>query len=167
VLGRIVLLLFAGAAGVFALSGLFVGHDHTRQEEVAARGAEVMPFDLERTTHHFEARPWGGVQTVVADEPDAEQIELVRAHLRDEATRFARGDFDDPMAIHGHEMPGLADLRAGAEAGRVEIGYADVPAGGRLTYRADERVLVTALHAWFDAQLMDHGADAEAGGPEG
>ena len=166
-LGRIVLLLFAGAAGVFALSGLFVGHDHTRQEEVAARGAEVMPFDLERTTHHFEARPWGGVQTVVADEPDAEQIELVRAHLRGEAARFARGDVDDPMAIHGHEMPGLAELRAGAEAGRVEIGYADVPTGGRLTYRADEGVLVTALHAWFDAQLMDHGADAEAGGPEG
>ena len=126
-----------------------------------------MPFDLERTTHHFEARPWGGVQTVVADEPDAEQIELVRAHLREEAARFARGDFDDPMAIHGQEMPGLAELRAGAEAGRVAIGYADVPAGGRLTYRADGRVLVTALHAWFDAQLMDHGAHAEAGGPDG
>jgi len=167
VLGRIVLLLLAGAAGVFALSGLFVGHDHTRQDEVAARGTEVMPFDLERTTHHFETRPWGGVQTLVADEPDAEQIELVRAHLRDEAARFARGDFDDPMAIHGHEMPGLAELRAGAEAGRVEIAYADVPSGGRLTYRADERVLVNALRAWFDAQLMDHGAHAEAGGPEG
>jgi len=167
VLGRIVLLLLAGAAGVFALSGLFVGHDHTRQDEVAARGTEVMPFDLERTTHHFETRPWGGVQTVVADEPDAEQIELVRAHLRVEAARFARGDFDDPMAIHGHEMPGLAELRAGAEAGRVEIAYADVPSGGRLTYRADERVLVNALRAWFDAQLMDHGAHAEAGGPEG
>ena len=166
-LGRIVLLVFAGAAGVFALSGLFVGHDHTRQEEIAARGAEVMPFDLERTTHHFESRPWGGVQTVVADEPDAEQIELVRAHLRGEAARFARGDFDDPMAIHGHAMPGLAELRVGAEAGRVEIGYTDVPTGGRLTYRADEGALVTALHAWFDAQLMDHGADAEAGAPEG
>ena len=166
-LGRIVLLVFAGAAGVFALSGLFAGHDHTRQEEVAARGAEVMPFDLERTTHHFESRPWGGVQTVVADEPDAEQIELVRAHLRGEAARFARGDFDDPMAIHGHAMPGLAELRAAAEAGRVEIGYTDVPTGGRLTYRADEGALVTALHAWFDAQLMDHGADAEAGAPEG
>lgn len=166
-LGRIVLLLFAGAAGVFALSGLFTGHDHTRQDEVAARGAEVMPFDLERTTHHFEARPWGGVQTVVADDLDAEQIEFVRAHLRDEAARFARGDFDDPMAIHGHEPPGLAELRAGAEAERVDIRYADVPTGGRLTYRADERVLVTALHAWFDAQLMDHEAHAEAGGPEG
>ena len=161
------LLFCPGAGGLFALSGLFVGHDHTRQEEIAARGAEVMPFDLERTTHHFKARPWGGVQTVVADEPDAEQIELVRAHLRGEAARFARGDFDDPMAIHGHAMPGLAELRAGAEAGRVEIGYTDVPTGGRLTYRADEGALVTALHAWFDAQLMDHGADAEAGAPEG
>ena len=163
-LGRAVLLLVAGALGAFALSGLFVHHDHapTRQEQVAARGAGVMPFDLDRTTHRFEATSWGGVQTVVADEPDTEQVRLVRAHLREEAARFARGDFEDPMAIHGLEMPGLAELRAGAAAGRVEIGYAETPAGARLTYRTGERALLTALHAWFDAQLMDHGSHAEA-----
>jgi hypothetical protein len=161
VIGRIVLLLLAGALGVFALSGLF-GHGHSRQEEVAARGAEVMPFDLDRTTHRFDPRASGGVQTVVADEPDAEQVELVRSHLRDEAERFARGDFDDPMAIHGMEMPGLAELRAGAASGRVTIDYEDVPTGGRLTYHAGERTLVAALHAWFQAQVSDHGGHAEA-----
>lgn len=31
-----------------------------RQAEVAARGAEVMPFDLDRTRHHFEDLPDGG-----------------------------------------------------------------------------------------------------------
>jgi len=162
VIGRVVLLGVAGALGVFALSGLFAGHDHTRQEEVAARGAEVMPFDLDRTTHRFETRSWGGVQTVVADEPDAEQIDLVRAHLQEEAERFSRGDFDDPMAIHGMEMPGLAKLRAAAAEGRVEIGYAEVPTGASLTYRTGERGLADALHAWFQAQVTDHGSHAEA-----
>ena len=31
-----------------------------RQAEVAARGAEVMPFDLDRTEHVFEKQPGGG-----------------------------------------------------------------------------------------------------------
>ena len=158
-IGRVVLLVLAVGLGLFALSGLVV-HDHSRQQEVAARGAEVMPFDLDRTTHRFEAQPWGGVQTVVADEPDAEQVALVRAHLREEAGRFSRGDFDDPMAIHGMEMPGLTELRTGAD--RFEIGYADVPTGARLTYRTAEPELVRALHAWFDAQVSDHGSHAEA-----
>ena len=161
-IARVVLLGVAGLLGLFALSGLVTGHDHDRQAEVAERGAEVMPFDLDRTTHRFESRPWGGVQTVVADGPDAEQIRLVRTHLQEEAERFSRGDFDDPMAIHGMEMPGLAELRSGAAAGRVEIAYAEVPTGARLTYRADERALVTALHAWFQAQVTDHGSHAEA-----
>jgi len=161
-IGRVVLLGLAGLLGLFALSGLVTGHDHGRQAEVAERGAEVMPFDLDRTTHRFEARPWGGVQTVVADEPDADQVRLVRAHLQEEAERFSRGDFDDPMATHGMEMPGLAELRAGVAEGRVEIGYSEVPTGGRLTYRAGERELVVALHAWFQAQVTDHGSHAEA-----
>ena len=161
-IGRLLLLVLAVGLGAFALSGFFTGHDHDRQAEVAERGAEVMPFDLDRTTHRFESRAWGGVQTVVADEPDAEQVRLVRAHLLEEAERFSRGDFDDPMAIHGMEMPGLTELRAGAADGRVEIAYAQVPTGARLTYRTDERALVTALHAWFQAQVLDHGSHAEA-----
>jgi hypothetical protein len=36
------------------------------QAKVAARGAEVMPFDLDRTTHVFTKLPDGGVQTVTA-----------------------------------------------------------------------------------------------------
>ncbi len=121
-----------------------------------------MPFDLERTTHVFATRSGGGIQTVVADESDdSEQVGLVRAHLGEEAEKFRRGELDDPGRIHGMEMPGLAELEAGA--GRIEIVYADVPAGGQIRYRTDDPALVSALHAWFDTQLSDHGADAETG----
>lgn len=133
-----------------------------RRAEVARRGAAVMPFALQRTTHVFAKRSGGGVQTVVADDPDdSEQVALVRAHLGAEAEKFRRGELDDPGRIHGMEMPGMAELEAGA--GRIEIVYADIPAGGQIRYRTNDRSLVSALHAWFDAQVSDHGADAEPG----
>lgn len=133
-----------------------------RLAEVADRGRSVMPFDLERTTHRFARTDTGGVQTVVSDEPaDAAQIDLVRGHLREEAGRFAAGDFTDPGRIHGHDMPGLAALRDGAD--RIGIEYADTADGGRITYTTSEPVLVEALHAWFDAQVGDHGSHATPG----
>lgn len=134
----------------------------TRQAEVADRGAEVMPFDLDRTTHVFTDRPDGGIQTVMADQPDdAEQVRLIREHLREEAAAFAQGDFADPATIHGEEMPGLAVLRAGAD--RIAVQYQDLPAGGQVTYTTDDQVLVDALHDWFAAQVSDHGGHAEPG----
>jgi hypothetical protein len=130
-----------------------------RQEEVAARGAEVMPFDLARTTHIFEKLDDGGLQTVRADDPsDAIQIQLIQVHLTEEAGKFRQGDFSDPMAIHGHRMPGLAELRAGAS--RIDVRYTALPEGGQIRYTTTDPTLINGLHRWFDAQLMDHGADA-------
>lgn len=130
----------------------------SRQEEIAGKGATVMPFDLDRTTHVFDKESWGGIQTVTADEPDAEQVALVRAHIREETEAFRQGDFSDPAAIHGLQMPGIAELQAGA--GQIEIRYADVPEGARIGYRTDNSALVRALHLWFDAQVSDHGEHA-------
>ena len=59
-------------------------------------------------------------------------------------------------------MPGLAQLRA-AKPGQISITYKDIKGGGELTYRSDDPKLVSSLHAWFDAQLSDHGADAMNG----
>ncbi len=151
--------------GALAAGGYVWGarSDDDRQARVAERGAEVMPFDLDRTTHVFRKSSEGGVQTVVADDPaDGRQVALVRKHLLEEAEAFRRGDFDDPMAIHGEEMPGLAALRA--SAGRIEITYEDVPSGGRIRYETQDAALMAALHSWFDAQVMDHGAHAEVEG---
>ncbi len=133
-----------------------------RQAQVAERGAAVMPFSLEQTTHHFTKTDTGGVQTVVADNPaDTAQIELVQQHLRDEAERFRGGDFTDPARIHGTAMPGLAALRD--SAGRVTVDYTATTDGARITYTTSETALITALHAWFDAQVGDHGAHATQG----
>lgn len=133
-----------------------------RQADVAERGAEVMPFDLDATTHTFTKTDDGGIQIVVADDPsDVHQVALIRSHLAEEREHFARGDFDDPAAIHGHDMEGVAELRA--RYADVEITYHDRPDGAQLEYTSDDPALVDAIHAWFDRQVMDHGAHAEAG----
>jgi len=136
------------------------GEPTQRQSEVAEAGAEVMPFDLNATTHVFEKLEAGGLQTVVADTDDAEQISLIREHLSEEAERFAKGDFHDPAMIHGHDMPGLHALVTGHD--RMKVLYAEVERGAEIRYSSDDPAIVKALHEWFDAQLSDHGEHAQA-----
>ena len=160
--------MLAGGAAMIAvvvLAVIWIGarddDDDGRLAEVAARGAQVMPFDLERTTHRFQPRADGGVQTVVADDmDDSHQVDLIRRHLTEEASRFRAGDFGDPASIHGEEMPGLAELTVGVD--QIDVGYEQVAAGARIWYRTDDPVLVEAIHAWFEAQLTDHGTHAES-----
>ena len=153
-----VALAVSGALGVVVSCG-----GSSRQEEVAERGREVMPFDLDATTHTFETARNGGTQTVTSDRDDRDQIALVRSHLRAEAEAFRAGDFDDPAAIHGDEMPGIGEMVEGTRSGEVDIAYAEVAGGARLTYTSDDPALVAAIHAWFDAQVSDHGAHARGG----
>jgi hypothetical protein len=127
-----------------------------RRADVAAKGASVMPFDLAKTTHRFDKTATGGVQTVTANDPaDVAQLQLIRGHLREEAVKFSRGDFSDPAAIHGHDMPGLAELREGAA--RVDVQYQDLGNGAKLSYATTEETLIRGIHSWFAAQSADHG----------
>ena len=117
-----------------------------------------MPFDLERTTHIFEKIDDGGLQQVITDDGDEEQIALIRQHLREEAERFATGDFHDPSMIHGDEMPGLHELVMGAD--QLGIVYSDIDDGGQILYTTEDADLIDAVHRWFDTQLADHGDHA-------
>lgn len=130
-----------------------------RQAEVAETGGAVMPFDLDATTHVFEKVEDGGLQTIVADAEDPDQVSLIRAHLAEEAERFARGDFHDPAMIHGEDMPGLHALVMGHD--RLEITYRDIERGAEIRYATEDASLVAAIHQWFDAQLSDHGQHAQ------
>ncbi len=133
-----------------------------RQTEVAERGAEVMPFDLDATEHKFVKTPTGGVQRVVAKQADdAWQVATVRAHLAEIAREFANGDFSDPRAIHGAEMPGLATLEAAGK--RLNVMRVEIAGGAEIRYLGADAEIVAAIHDWFDAQVSDHGRHATAG----
>ena len=129
-----------------------------KQMQVEERGRSVMPFDINRTMHHFKKTATGGEQEVLATDGDAQQISLIRKHLRSEAVRFQHGDFSDPSSIHGTDMPGVRALAAGAR--RIDIRYGELPGGARITYVTDDPTLVTAIHRWFDAQVRQHGRHA-------
>jgi len=132
--------------------------EQSRQDQVADRGASVMPFDLDLTEHVFTDLPDGGEQTVTALDPtDTSQIRLIRGHLQEEAAKFRAGDFEDPAAIHGEDMPGLDELREGAMDGRITVTYAELEDGARLRYTSTDPNLVDGIRSWFEAQTMDHG----------
>ena len=148
------LLLFLGT--------LFFGRKltlHHRQTEVAQVSSQVMPFDLEATTHEFKPLPEGGLQTVTADNPaDKQQIELIQSHLQEESSKFQSGDFSDPAEIHGENMPGLASLQSGFSD--IKVQYTPLANGGQIRYVAEKADLASAIHDWFSAQRLDHGHHA-------
>ena len=138
--------------------------DEKRLDEVAERGAHVMPFDLEKTTHIFSKTDTGGIQQVIAqDKSDTEQINLIRSHLSAITKEFKQGHFSNPEKIHGTTMPGLAELKA-AKSGQINIVYKELPDGAEITYSTHIEKLKLAIHQWFDAQLSDHARHAVPGG---
>jgi hypothetical protein len=147
------------------LSTPLVAVDITRERvaEVAQRGTQVMPFDLDKTMHIFSKTELGGIQQAVTkDKSDIQQIELIRKHLSEIAQQFAKRDFSGPEHIHGKDMPGLMELRnAGLDA--IHINYSKLDNGAQIEYTSSKKNLVNAIHQWFDAQLTDHARHAMPG----
>ena len=155
----------AASVLVLILGGTLAQDDHSghsaQDADFSQREQEVMPFDLDATLHTFEKSDQGGFERVTADNPeDNRNIALIREHLEKEAERFAHGDFSDPAYLHGEDMAGLSTLEEAAAAGRLRVSYANLPDGAELTFVADDNTVLAALHAWFDAQVNDHGEHA-------
>ncbi len=146
------------AAAFASTSVAAAAADTQRQTQVEHNSEKVMPFSMAGSKHVFVPTPSGGVQTVMVHDGNAKQVALVRSHLRKEAAAFAHGDFTDPASIHGGDMPGLKAMHAGSP--RITVRYADVANGAKITYASTDPALVSAIHAWFKAQVSDHGAHA-------
>jgi hypothetical protein len=147
----------AVAVALFA-AGHLTAHRHggnSRPVSMQHSAAQVMPFDLNATTHTFSKTNSGGVEQVIVNSPsDRANIDLIRGHLRQETTKFTKGDFTDSAAIHGTGMPGLKKLQEAT--GRLHVTYAEVAGGARITYTSPDREVIAAIHSWFDAQTHDH-----------
>jgi imidazoleglycerol phosphate dehydratase HisB len=147
------------AAGFALALGSTLAVAQTMQQHIHEMGHTVMPFDLTKTTHIFRMTDSGGVQSVVVkDAQDKDQIGPIRRHLQHEAEAFQRGDYADPMSLHGTAMPGLSELAS--HHAEITVSYSELPLGAALTFTTRDQHLVTAIHRWFGAQLSEHGADA-------
>lgn len=153
------LIAVLGTLGVLFWAGWLNLPTANRQAMVHDMGSQVMPFDLGRTTHIFEMTESGGIQQVIADNSsDDAQIALIQQHIQHEVMLFSAGDFSDPSALHGGEMPGVRDLAAGVA--QINIEYTALTDGAQITFTTQDLHLITAIHRWFGAQLSDHGSDA-------
>ena len=149
------------ASAILLLLSISTVFAQTVQQHVRQMAHGVMPFDMEKTVHIFKMTESGGVQQVIAKDAGADdQIALIQKHLEHEAERFQHGDYSDPAKLHGADMPGLQDLRAGASA--IKVSYATLSVGAEITFETTDLHLITAIHRWFGAQLSEHGADAKA-----
>ena len=153
---------FGKAIAVLMLLSSSVLFAQTTQDSVHHMSHSVMPFDMAKTMHIFKMTESGGVEQVVARGPgESDQVAMIQQHLKHEAEKFQRGDYSDPAKLHGTDMPGLKELRAGAS--RIRISYTKLSAGAEITFETTDLHLLTAIHRWFGAQLSEHGADARAG----
>jgi len=130
--------------------------DEARLDEIAQKGSQIMPFNLDQTIHVFSKKADGGLQQVVVKkQSNNRQIKLIQEHLAEIAEKFKQGDFSDPSKLHGEKMPGLAVLKK-AKQGEINIKYTALNDGAQIVYSADKHSLILAIHQWFDAQLSDH-----------
>ena len=119
------------------------------------RGAEVMGFDQDTTTHHFLLYADGGRIDVGAnDAADTKNRDAIRSHLPHIAMMFGMGDFSAPMMVHGIDVPGTKLLAANKD--KVHFAYAETPKGGRVYIVTNDAATLEAVHAFMRYQITDH-----------
>src|SRR5688572_17058460 len=123
---------------------------------VQDRGHEAMGVDQYTSAHRFEPLPDGGRIELQRDSADRVGVDTIRAHMRDIADRFSRGDFTIPGIVHAREVPGT---RVMAER-KAQITYEarELPGGAEVRIRATDPAAVEAVHAFLAFQRSDHRA---------
>jgi hypothetical protein len=125
------------------------------QSSLDERGAHVMGFDQQKTTHHFYLYPDGGAIDVAANDPnDDVNIKAARAHLPHIAKMFGEGDFQAPALVHATNVPGTADLARLKD--RLSYHYEETPRGGRVNIVTADPDALAALHRFLRFQIADH-----------
>jgi hypothetical protein len=120
------------------------------------RGAMVMGFDQEKTTHHFYLYEDGGaIDVSVKDTADTTNRDAIRAHLPHIAMLFGQGNFEAPMMVHDSKnVPGTAELARLKE--KIAYKYKETPKGGRVDIVTTDPAALNAVHDFMKFQIADH-----------
>jgi hypothetical protein len=133
-------------------------HEQTKsdhQSDVEKHGDMAMGFPHDQTTHHFRLLPGGGtIEVTVNDAKDAENLGMIRTHLKHVASMFSNGDFSVPMFVHSETPPGTTEMKDR----RADIAYTfeELPTGGRVRITTTNRDALNAVHDFLNFQIADH-----------
>ena len=123
---------------------------------VQSRGHLAMGVDQYTSLHKFEPLPDGGRITLQQDAVDTAGVTQIRAHMRQIAGAFGRGDFTLPGLVHALEVPGTREMRARRSAIRYTTDT--VPGGGVVRLRSADSIAIRAIHEFLAFQRHDHRA---------
>ena len=128
-------------------------HD-TSFAAVQARGKQAMGVDQYTSAHRFDDLADGGRIVLQRDRADTAGTRTIRAHLRDVAAAFGKGDFATPGFVHGRTVPGTATMAAR----RAAITYAvrDLPGGGEIRIGTKDPEVRRAVRDFLAFQRKDH-----------
>lgn len=132
------------------------GHDHNF-EEMNKRGEDArgMGFSQSATVHHFLlARDGGVIQVEVKDTQDRESLAVVRAHLRDIAGSFSKGDFSIAQFVHDKEPDGVRNMQRQKE--KIQYRFEETAGGGRVVISAADKKALRAIQNFLRFQITEH-----------
>jgi hypothetical protein len=120
------------------------------------RGAMVMGFDQDKTTHHFYMYEDGGaIDVSVKDAADVKNRDAIRSHLPHIAMMFGDGNFDAPMMVHDSKnVPGTAAMTKLKD--KIAYKYVETPKGGRVDITTTDKAALSAVHEFMKFQISDH-----------
>ena len=131
-------------------------HADTAFDAMQRRGKTAMGVDQYASTHRFDTYPDGGRIALQADRGDSAGVAAIRAHFRDIARSFARGDFDTPEFVHAGVVPGTKVMSAKRRAIAYQVH--DLPRGAELRIRTADPAARRAIAEFLAFQRTAHHA---------
>lgn len=126
-----------------------------KDAEMKERGAAAMGFDQDRTTHQFGLTTTGAfIQVQVNDLADVANRDAIRAHLKEIAAEFARGDFSKPFMTHAENPPGVEIMRRQRSA--IRFAVEEITSGGRVRITTADPEALNAVHDFVRYQITEH-----------
>ena len=131
-------------------------HHTEHQKKVNERGDRVMGFDHEKTIHHFELKPDGGVIRAEAiDRNDVNSIESIRHHFVEISGLFSKGDFSMPAMIHDRIPPGVGVMKTLKD--EITFTHHEIEKGSEVRIKTANPDALKAIHDFLRFQIEDHG----------
>jgi hypothetical protein len=147
---------------VAAVAAARAAGDDSAFRDLQTRGAGVMGVDQYTSAHVFESLADGG--RIILERPvasDTSGIRTIRAHMREIAGQFRRGDFNAPFLVHAQAVPGTVEMARLAPV--IEYATIDRPRGAELRLTSRDPDAIKAIHAFLAFQRTDHRAAGHEG----